>query len=115
MGNPYNGNFKFYLRFQLGRGARAPLLPYYHIPYELDFEESLAYKRWIRDLYNDMLPLNRILQNVKQYHPQRELNDGIIQDAEYFQEFEKRIEENRHAIALRCVELGIYKDVYEAK
>jgi hypothetical protein len=48
-------------------------------------------------------------------HPQRELNDSIIYDAEYTQDIFKRLDEQRHHIAIMCVGLGVYKDVYEAK
>ena len=48
-------------------------------------------------------------------HPQRELNNSIIDDAEYRRDVLKRIEEQRHQMALLCVAVGVYKDTYEAK
>jgi hypothetical protein len=48
-------------------------------------------------------------------HPQRELTDAIIFDAEYRQDIQRRIEEQRHQTALACVAAGLYKDTYEAK
>jgi hypothetical protein len=48
-------------------------------------------------------------------HPQRELNDSIIYDAEYLLDVQKRIDEQRHQTALVCVALGLFKDTYEAK
>jgi len=57
----------------------------------------------------------RTLIYEKFFHPQRELNDSIIYDAEYRLDIEKRIEEQRHQTALLCVALGLYKDTYEAK
>jgi hypothetical protein len=57
----------------------------------------------------------RTLIYEKFMHPQRELNDSIIYDAEYRLDIEKRIEEQRHQTALLCVALGLYKDTYEAK
>lgn len=57
----------------------------------------------------------RIGWNCNYYHPQRELNDSIIFDAEYFQDIQKRLNEQRHELAMHCVNLGIFKDVYEAK
>jgi hypothetical protein len=48
-------------------------------------------------------------------HPQRELNDSIIDSEEVKRDIQKRIEEYRHEAALKCVAFGIYKDVYEAK
>ena len=43
------------------------------------------------------------------------MTNAIIYDAEYRAEIFKRIEEQRHQTALLCVNLGIYKDTYEAK
>jgi hypothetical protein len=45
----------------------------------------------------------------------RETTDQVIYDTEYLQDIDKRIEEQRHELAMQCVSLGIYKDVYEAK
>jgi hypothetical protein len=53
--------------------------------------------------------------NCHYFHPNRENNDSIIQDAEYREDINKSIDEQRHEIAMKCVMLGIYKDVYEAK
>lgn len=49
------------------------------------------------------------------YHPQRELTNGLIDDAEYRTDIAKRIEEQRHQTAILCVTLGLFKDTYEAK
>lgn len=57
----------------------------------------------------------RILWYSNFFHPQRELNDSIIYDAEHLQDIQKRLDEMRHEVAINCVKLGIYKDVYEAK
>ena len=40
--------------------------------------------------------------------------DTIIYDAEFDADAKKRANEQRHEVVLKCVELGIYKDIYEA-
>ena len=50
------------------------------------------------------------------FHPSREDQyDSTIYDAEWEADIEKRINEQRHEMAMKCVELGIYKDTYEAQ
>ena len=40
--------------------------------------------------------------------------DSTIYDAEWEADAKKRMNEQRHEMAIKCVELGIYKDIYEA-
>ena len=50
------------------------------------------------------------------YHPGREDSDDyIIQDAEFDVDVRKRIEEARHDMSIKCVQLGIYNNAIEAQ
>ena len=40
---------------------------------------------------------------------------SLINDAEHLQDLNQMNDEKRHEVALQAVELGIYKDVFEAK
>ena len=69
----------------------------------------------MRRLNQELWTTYKFLWYTNFFHPQREANDSIIYDAEFFADQYKRLDEIRHEIAMQCVNLGIYKDVYEAK
>jgi hypothetical protein len=85
------------------------------MPYPLDFKQVLERNRWFKVRDMEVYHHYRLLYTEGFLHPQRELTNSIIYDAEYRAEIFKRIEEQRHQTALLCVSLGIYKDTYEAK
>lgn len=50
------------------------------------------------------------------YHPNREDEDDMtIYDAEFMADVMKRVEEMRHDMAIKCVQLGVYPNVVKAK
>lgn len=50
------------------------------------------------------------------YNPQREDRDDLtIYDAEYAADIYKRLDEQRHDMAIKCVQLGVYRNIIEAK
>ena len=68
-----------------------------------------------RLFFDEIIINHRLVTIFGFYHPNRESNDSIIEDAKLMDDFKKAIEEQRHEIAMNCVLLGIYKDVAEAK
>ena len=49
-------------------------------------------------------------------HPQRETCDyALVNDALFHSDLDKLLEEQRHQMAIECVQKGVYKDVIEAK
>jgi hypothetical protein len=81
----------------------------------MDFQASLEFNRFKKKLDRELIDGYRMNFYEGFVHPQRELSDAVIYDAEYRQDIQRRIEEQRHQTALVCVALGIYKDTYEAK
>ncbi len=63
----------------------------------------------------DLVTCVMLCRMLGHHHPARELNNGEINDAEYLMITRKRLDEMRHQTALKCVELGIFKDIFEAK
>lgn len=56
------------------------------------------------------------LRHSNLYHPNREdREDMTIYDAEYLADVQKRLDEMRHDMAIKCVQLGIYPNVVKAK
>ena len=108
-------NFKNSKLFQTGNSGRSPIVPFTESPYWQDFEEVLKKNRY-RNLLKDEITCHyRTLFYEGFFHPQREMTNAIIDDAEYRTDINKRVEEQRHQTAILCVALGIYKDTYEAK
>ena len=100
-----------------GNSGRSPLFPTNDedMPYILDFKGCLERNRRMKQRDMEVYHHYRLLFSEGYHHPQRELTNSIIYDAEYRAEIFKRIEEQRHQTALLCVQLGLYKDSYEAK
>jgi hypothetical protein len=100
-----------------GNSGRSPLFPTNDedMPYILDFKGCLERNRRMKRRDMEVYHHYRLLFSEGYQHPQRELTNSIIYDAEYRAEIFKRIEEQRHQTALLCVQLGLYKDSYEAK
>ena len=70
----------------------------------------------VQILRHELYTTYRPYQYYGHVHPQRETCDyGVISDAEYLQDIQHLLDEQRHEVALECVEKGIYKDVFEAK
>jgi exonuclease III len=52
----------------------------------------------------------------KLYHPQREdETDLTIYDAEFMADVQRRLDEQRHDMAMKCVQMGIYPNIIKAK
>lgn len=99
----------------MGNSGRSPIQPFEPYPYWKDFEPLLAKIRKDNELLADLKYNYRLGFYHKWMHPQRELNDSVIFDAEFLKDLEKRVEEQRHEMALKCVDLGIFQNVYQAK
>ena len=57
----------------------------------------------------------KIIQHMKWFHPAREdMYDSAIQDAEFIADANKRLAEQRHEVAIKAVEYGIYPSTYAA-
>jgi hypothetical protein len=90
-------------------------MPFECRPYWKEFEKVVDNYRLKKMMDIEFESTYQLSWYSQFYHPQRELNDSIIFDAEYFQDIQKRLNEQRHELAIHCVNLGIFKDVYEAK
>jgi hypothetical protein len=85
------------------------------VPHVLNFEDHLNWHRFYDKLTAEAVMNLKIFPYYKFFHPQREdIYDSIIYDAEFKADIYKRLNEQRHQVALKCVQLGIYKDIYEA-
>jgi hypothetical protein len=108
-------NHLLFHTFKTGNSGRSPIYPYISQPYWKDFQAVVANNRYEKMLELEIKCYYKVLFFQGHLHPQRELNDNVIYNAEYLLDIQKRIEEQRHQTALVCVALGIYKDTYEAK
>ena len=98
-----------------GQNSRGPIFPYQVQPYFLDFEERIKFFRRDKALFNELILMHNIQKFAGFFHPMREDSiDSTIYDAEWEADAKKRMNEQRHEMAIKCVELGIYKDIYEA-
>ena len=92
------------------------MLPFIGAPFPMDDIEAYVNRyRWDDKVDHVALTQHRIQFYCKFFHPNRECNDSIIYDAEFFSDIYKRIDEQRHETAMQCVSLGIFKDIYEAQ
>jgi hypothetical protein len=66
------------------------------LPYPLDFKGCLERNRRNGVKEMEVYHHYRLLYSEGFFHPQRELTNSIIHDAEYRAEIFKRIEEQRH-------------------
>ena len=59
--------------------------------------------------------MSKVMYYYKWVHPAREDDwDSIILDAEFLSDIDKRLQEQRHEVAVKCVQEGIYDSIYEA-
>lgn len=79
-----------------GNSGRSPMYPHFEMVHWEDFEKVLAKNRQRTQNQNDVQSYYRILFYEQFYHPQRELNNSLIYDAEYRTEISKRLDEQRH-------------------
>eukprot|EP00347_Sterkiella_histriomuscorum_P000035 403377431 len=98
-----------------GNSGRYPFTPFEGIPYPMDIPEYQKYTNKKILIEYDARYNYRQMWLTNFMHPQRERNDSIIFDAEFTRDIMKRLEEQRHQLALQCVALGIFDDVYQAK
>ena len=90
-------------------------MPFKPLPFLFDFEEHIKFMREYEKLTWETGTLYQDIRHQKFIHPNREdSDDSIINDAEFRADVMKRLNEQRHEMAIKCVKLGIYKDTYEA-
>ena len=100
----------------VGNSGRSPIYPFEKRPWIDDIEGRLAYDQRKRMKLHELLTTYRLSQYKGSVHPQRETCDyALVDDALYHQDLEKYLEEQRHEMAIECVQKGVYKDVIEAK
>ena len=100
----------------LGNSGRSPIFPYRKRPWQAEIEERNAYEQETRKQKHEIYTTNRLCQFYGSVHPQRETCDyGEINDALFHADLDKLLEEQRHEMAIDCVQKGVYKDVIEAK
>ena len=87
-----------------GNNSRNPLFGHEVLPYYLDFEELLKFYRDFDKRLMETILVFKTMGHSHLYHPQREDRDDMtIYDAEYVGDMEKRMEEQRHDMAIKCV------------
>ena len=100
----------------LGNSGRSPITPHITTPYKTEIKALDEWRAFERVLDQELFTTHRILQFCGAVNPQRETCDyALVNDALYLQDLEKALEEQRHEMAIDCVNKGIYKDVIEAK
>lgn len=96
-----------------GNSGRSPMFHFEKVPYYEDFEEVLKFHRQFDYRVHEFLILHPTRLFSNPYHPQREdADDMTIADAEFQADVNKRLEEQRHEMAIKCVQFGIYKDIF---
>ena len=95
-----------------GNAGRNPIFPYEELPFHRDFEEIIKFYRAFDLRAMELILWHPVMLHSRVYHPQREdLYDMTIYDAEYQRDILKRLDEQRHEMAIKCVQLGIYENV----
>ena len=92
------------------------MFPFKAPPYHKDFEDCLNFWRRHDAQHHETLLIFLQSKFTGIYHPGREdADDYIIQDAEFSANVQKQLDEARHDMAIKCVQLGIYKNIVEAQ
>ena len=100
----------------LGNNGRSPIFPMWRTyPFWKDYEKYMAEKFEWSHIINELRCLHTVQRIGHCWHPAKEDRyDSFIFDAELEEDHRRKHQEQRHEMALKCVELGIYKDTYEA-
>ena len=100
----------------LGNSGRSPMFMHRRRPWAYDIEGRQEYERTGATQWQEICTTYKLFQFQNGVHPQRETCDyALVNDALYRQDLDKLLEEQRHEMAIECVQKGVYKDVIEAK
>ena len=87
-----------------GNSGRSPAFPFQKVPYFMDTEDWLKFNRLHDRRIMEVIIMYQQMKFYQVYHPQREDRDDMtIYDAEHLSDINKRLEESRHDMAIKCV------------